>query len=411
MNRLGVIKWTAMALAAALMSACSSSNVVRVPTQLETLNSTLTIERNWQVQLNAMPNYAGNGLAFAQDQKAVFTADAQGLISAFKKANQSRWTDQVIWQSRFDEKVVSGPTYFDGQLVVGTAKGKVVALSADRGEVLWQTQLSSEVLSRPVFARQKLFTRTVDGHLYALDATNGQVVWVTEHQIPNLSLRGSAPVLYDRGVLYVGWETGKIEAISAESGVSLWESRIAIPSGRTDLERMVDVQAALVLKNDRLIALGYQGKLAALNLENGNLYFAQDVSGYRDFVADDQAIYVVDEDDVLHAFDLSNGTKLWSQVGLKYRNLADLIFYQDKLLAIDGYGYLHWLNKTHGTIVARAKHSNDFGDENIVLDALAQDDTLYLLDNKGGVNSYHVMPSDLVDKYALTDSGVKRGQE
>ena len=377
------------------LTACSSSTVVRVPAQLDTMDSSLKIMHNWQVKLNAMPVFDGEGLNIAQNDEAVFTADQQGKVAAFKKKNQSRWTDQVIWQSQLSEKVISGPVLFESHLIVGTSKGKVVAFDSVTGDVLWQTQLSSEVVSKAAIAENKIFTRTVDGRLYALSLKSGKVIWVNERQMPNLSLRGSSSVLYEQGVLYVGWESGKVEAIKAESGKSLWESIIAVPRGRTDLERMVDIQSSLVIKNNRLIALGYHGKLAAMSLESGYLFYAEDLSGFRDFVVDDQAIYAVDEDDFIHAYDLSNGTKLWTQKGLKYRSLGDLKTHKNYLLAIDGLGYIHWINKLHGTFEARVKHSNDYGDENTVLQAMVNGDDIYLLDQQGTINSYHVEQSDV----------------
>jgi len=379
------------------LTACSSPKVVRVPAQLETINSPLKITHNWQVTLNAMPVFDGEGLTIDHNDKMVFTADQQGMVSAFKKQNQSRWTDQVVWQSKLAEKVISGPVLKDDRVIVGTSKGNLIALTAEKGEVIWQTQLSSEVLSKAEIAEGKIFTRTVDGRLYAVSLKTGKVIWVNERQMPNLSLRGASPVLYHDGVLYIGWESGKVEAIKAGSGQSLWESNIAVPRGRTDLERLVDIQSSLLIHNDRLIALGYHGKLVAMNLDNGYLFYAEDLSGFRDFVVDDQAIYAIDEDDLIHAYDVSNGTKLWSQKGLKYRNLGDLKVHQDHLLAIDGLGYIHWLNKLQGTVEARVKHSNDYGDENHVLQAMVDGDDIYLLDQQGAINSYRVEQSDLAE--------------
>lgn len=377
------------------ITACSSSKVVRVPAPLEAIDSPLQISHNWQVKLNAMPVFDGEGLNIAQNESTVFTADQKGMVAAFKKDNQSRWTDQVIWQSQLSEKVLSGPALSDGRLIVGTSKGKAIAFDEITGEVLWRTQLSSEVVSKAAIAENKVFTRTVDGHLYALSLSTGKVIWVNERQMPSLSLRGSSPVLYHEGVLYVGWETGKVEAIKADSGISLWESNVAVPRGRTDLERMVDIQASLIVKDNRLIALGFNGKLAAMNLDNGYLFYAEDLSGFRDFVVDEKAIYAIDEDDYIAAYDVSNGTKLWQNKTLQYRLLGDLKTHQDALLAIDGLGYMHWLNKLHGTVEARVKHSNDYGDQNNVLQALINGDDIYLLDQEGTLNSYHVEPSDL----------------
>lgn len=392
---MNVLRTAILATVLVGLTACSSPKVVRVPAVLDQLDSSLKITHNWQVKLNAMPVFDGVGLNIAQNETTIFAADQKGGVTALKKQNQSQWTDQVIWQSQLAEKVISGPALSDEYLIVGTAKGKVVAFDFETGDVLWQTQLSSEVVSRATIVDSRVYTRTVDGHLYALNLQTGGVIWVNERQMPNLSLRGSSPVLYDQGVLFVGWESGKVEALRAESGKSLWENSIAVPRGRTDLERMVDVQSSLVIKGERLIALGYHGKLVAMSMESGNLFYAEDLSGFRDFVVDDNAIYAVDEDDFIHAFDLSNGTRLWSNKSLKYRSLGDLKTHQDYLLAVDGFGYIHWLNKLHGTVEARVRHSNDHGDENVVLQALVEGDDIYLLDQGGTINSYHIEQSDL----------------
>ncbi|MBN2866504.1 MAG: outer membrane protein assembly factor BamB [Thiotrichales bacterium] len=392
------------------ITACSSPKVVRVPAPLEPIDSPLQINHNWQVKLHAMPVFDGEGLNIAHNETAVFTADQKGMVAAFKIENQSRWTDQVLWQSQLSEKVLSGPALDGRYVIVGTSKGKVVAFDQASGEVLWQTQLSSEVVSKAAIADNKVFTRTVDGHLYALSLSSGKVIWVNERQMPSLSLRGSSPVLYNEGILYVGWETGKVEAIKADSGKSLWESDVAIPRGRTDLERMVDIQASLMIRDNRLVALGYQGKLAAMSLETGYLFYAEDLSGYRDFVVDEKAIYAIDEDDYINAYDVSNGTKLWVNKTLQNRSLGDLKTHQNSLLAIDGLGYIHWLDKLHGTVEARVKHSNDYGDENTVLQALVNGDDIYLLDQQGTLNSYHIEKSDLA-KFKAQHQMVKQDKK
>lgn len=384
----------AVATAVSLLAGCSTSKPLVEP-YMAPMESDYSLHKNWQVKLESMPNRDSEGLFFAEDGKYVYVATETGYLVSLIKSNTSRWSDQVQWQSKFDAPIVSGPTLNNGRLLIGTSKGQLIAVSSQSGEYLWQSQLSSEVMTRPLVADRKIFTRTVDGKLYALNANTGKVIWVVEHQMPNLSLRGAPAPVYADGKLFIGWESGMVQALSAKSGALLWETRIAVPKGRTDLERIVDVQANLIIKDDRLFVLGYHGKFASMNPESGNFYFVKKVSGYRDFVVDESAVYVVDENDVLHAFDIFSGASLWKQNAFKNRLVGDLSLANKDILAVDGWGYLHWLNKTQGVEIARAKHSNEYGDGNRILRVFSEGNRSYLLDDEGVITSYDVTPSDL----------------
>ena len=384
----------AVATGLTLLVGCSTSKPLVEP-YMAPMDSDYSLHKNWQVKLETMPNRDAEGLFFAEDTKNIFVASETGHLVALNKSNTSRWTDQVVWQAKFDSPIVSGPTLNAESLLIGTSKGQLIAVSAETGSYLWQTQLSSEVISRAIVKERKIFTRTVDGKFYALSATTGKILWVAEHQMPSLSLRGAPAAVYSDGKLFVGWESGSVQALSAKSGALLWETRIAVPKGRTDLERMVDVQSNLILKDGRLFVLGFHGKLASINTENGNFYFVKDVSGYRDFVVDDSAVYVVDEDDVMYAFDMASGAILWKQNSFKGRLVGDLSLSGDELLAVDGWGYLHWLNKLQGIEIARAKHSNEYGDGNRILRVYSDNNNTYLLDDEGVITSYKIKPSNL----------------
>ncbi|QCU90587.1 outer membrane protein assembly factor BamB [Thiomicrorhabdus sediminis] len=389
-----LIYFVAVFSTAGLLNGCSTPKPLVEP-YMAPMESDVSIDKNWQVKLDSLPNRDVRGIAFSETDTAVFIATETGHLAALKKDNQSRWVDQVIWQSQLDSPIVSGPTLHGEQLLVGTSKGQMIALSAESGEYLWQKQLSSEVMSKAVIAEGKIFTRTVDGKLYALDSKTGDDIWVIEHQMPSLSLRGAPAVVYNDGKLFIGWESGSIQGLSAKSGERLWETRIAVPRGRTDLERMVDVQANLVFNDGYLYALGYHGRLAAINPDNGNFYFLKEVSGYRDFVVDDKGLYVVDENDVLYGFDKISGAQLWKQEAFKNRLVGDLSLFEDKLLAVDAWGYLHWMNKVQGIEIGRAKHSNDYGDGNRILRVMNENKRTYLLDDEGVITSYNVKPSNL----------------
>lgn len=378
-----------------LMLGCSSTTKVKEPTALAPLDSLYTLDRQWQVKMQSMPSLDSEGLFFAEDNEKLYAASSTGHVVALSKQLKTRWIDQVTWQTKFSSPVVSGPAKYSDQLIVGTAKGLLMSLSAETGQVSWQAELSSEVMSHAVISEGHIFTRTVDGKLYSVDAKSGEITWVVEHQMPSLSLRGAPAVLVHEGSLYVGWESGVVQALSAKSGALLWEARVAIPKGRTDLERMVDIQSSLVIQNNRLFVLGFHGKLAAIDPNNGEFFFVKELSGYSDFVVDESNIYVADDQDVLHAFDLLHGTNLWKQEALKGRVLGDLSFYGDYLLVTDAWGYMHWVDRLQGVETARLKHSDEYGGGNKIVRSHIDGSMVTLLDGDGFVTRYLIKPSDL----------------
>lgn len=384
-----------LCLSAVFLQACSStSQTVRTPTPLNSGVDERDLSFEWQVSVDKLAEADGRSLVIADDGKRLYVASSSGLVTALWKQNKSRYTDQVIWQTKYEAAVLAGPVLADGKLLIGSAKGDLLALSPETGQVVWQTQLNSEVVSTPVVATGRIFVRTNDGRVIALNVQSGEVIWVADHQMPNLFIRGAAPVLINDDKVYVGRESGFVEALSVSTGETIWDARIATPSGRTDLERMVDIQSGLVLHNERLFVLSYNGRIAAVNPKNGNISWAKDISGYRDFVVLDNVIYLVDETDVLRALDPATGTEFWNQTALQYRLLGDVLIDSNSaashpsILLSDGLGYLHWLDPKDGHITARFKHANHLKDGEKILQIHQDKKHYFVLDSDGGVTAY-----------------------
>ena len=381
------------------LQACTQVKVVRVPTPLNELISPYKVDLQWQLINDSLDYSDSEGLFFARDDRQLYYANTSGIVTAANIAGDGRWDDQIAWQRKFNAPIVSGPIRIKQGLIVGTAKAQLMLLSAENGSIQWQAELSSEVLSKAVVAdddyvSNAVFVRTVDGKLNSVNLNTGRVNWTVSHSLPKLSLRGIAPVTYHEGVVYVGWESGKVEALDASTGELKWQSQVVIAKGRTDLERLIDLQAEMVIKNGRLYVFGYHGKLVALNPDNGNLYWAKKISGYQDFIVDAKTLYLVDEDDILNAYDLSTGTRLWRQANFKYRKLADLVSYGDKfILLADGQGYFHWVDKIDGSAVARATHVelDNFGQE--IVRVAVEGNKIFTLDMQGYVSYYLVSHS------------------
>lgn len=393
-----VVKFTVIvAIVMVSLQSCTQPKLVRVPSALVDLTSAYEVSLQWQITSGKLDYSDSDGLFFANDDEHVYFANTNGIITSALIKEDGAWEDQVEWQRKYNEPIVSGPVLSEKGIIVGTSKASVMLLSPKDGHILWQTSLSSEVLSKAVvvddeFVKGAVYVRTVDGQLYSLNVSTGKINWAVNRQLPKLSLRGIAPVTYDDGVIYLGWENGKVESIDAVTGQLKWSTQVVVPKGRTDLERLIDLQAELLIKNGRLYVFGYHGKLVAINPQNGNLFWAKEVSGYQDFIVDNQALYLVDEDDILMAYDLSNGTQIWKQVNFKYRELADLTFYgENQILLADGQGYFHWIDKLDGTQIARDSHVELENVGERIIRVHVANTRIFTLDIQGHVSVYNVL--------------------
>jgi len=360
------------------------------PGQLKPLNHANLVQAVLQWTLNYAPINGADarGLQVAADGQRFYMAMPNGMVTAFYRADQPTWADQVAWQLLLDSPVLSGPVVHAGILYVGTADGRLVAIEARTGQVKWTHQLSSSVDAPLVVVDDRLLVRTLDSQLYAVRLRDGEVLWKASHEAPALALQGeSAPVVWQDKVI-VGWENGQVEALDLRTGNAVWRQRLATPQGRSDLERMVDVQAQPVIRDGRLYVVAFHGKLAAMDPDTGALYWVKEFSSYRDMALFEDRLLTVDDNDVLHAFDLITGTRIWKQDVLKYRQLTDLRRWPatKQVVVGDQAGWIHWIEPLNGQLAGRMIHHS----KPVVQLFSLSNSQMVVIDGEGYLSMYQV---------------------
>lgn len=283
--------------------------------------------------------------------EAIFTADHDGRVMAIDASS-----GKVLWEERDKKRRISGgPGVGEGKVYVGTSKAQVLARDAKTGKKLWVADVSSEVLAAPVAAEGVVAVRTGDGKLYALDADSGREKWVFDRTVPTLTLRGTAPAVIHGGMVIAGFDNGRLTALDLATGKELWETRLAEPSGRSDLERLVDIDAEPVIRDETAYIDSFQGRVAAVSLGDGSLEWTRDISSYNEVAVDDENVYVADERGYVWALSRADGSSVWQQRKFKNRQLTGPLRYRDYVVVGDFEGYLHWLDAATGDIVARER--------------------------------------------------------
>jgi len=300
----------------------------------------------------------------------IVAIDNEGDVSSYDQI-----TGRQLWQVELDVPVTAGVGGGDGLILVGTQEGEVLALNETNGDLLWRKRLSSEILVPPKASNNVVVARSADGRLTGLSVNDGAVLWNYQRAVPLLSLRGTgAPVLADDKVI-AGYANGKLVAVSIVDGKVIWEKSISVPRGRTELDRIVDIDSAPVIKDGNVYVVAYHGNVAAVSLDSGRTIWSREASsrsGLDVFVGD--AVYLSDDSDYIWAFQDGTGDALWRQTRLLRRKISAPTIVGENVLVGDFEGYAHWISRKDGRFVARLQ----VADSAIRSQPVVKDDLVYI---------------------------------
>lgn len=344
---------------AVLLNACSSSpSPVLPPVMLTPLTPEIRVTSEWHRTigsgvsdgyLKTPPTFAGN---------TGYAVDAQGKLVAF-----SLQTGEVIWSKRYVLPFSNAPVISGDMLFIGTLQGELVAINIKQGDVIWKQQLSSEILAPVAVSKNIIVVKTVDGAVAALNTRSGKQLWSHTDSVPALTLRGQSAPVIENDILIYASDAGKISALSLRSGTELWTRSVAVPKGGTELARMIDIDATPVVKDDTIYVVAYQGRLAALNLHSGRIIWVREISTHTGLVVDAYRLYMSDSEGRVWAVDRKNGTTLWKQEQLLRRGVTAPVLQDGYVAMADFNGFVHWLGREDGRLVARARVSRHGGSD------------------------------------------------
>jgi outer membrane protein assembly factor BamB len=342
-----------LVLALALIGCASSPDPIEPPAPLTEYEPAWQVDPAWQAQLGS--GAAGQHLRLgpAGDGAYVYAADRHGLVRSYLAD-----TGRRVWSTHLEIALGTGPVEA-GELLLLGGDAEVIALDKTNGQLRWRAAVGSEVIAEPVRSGNVVVTRTVDGVLYGLNAGDGRRLWRSQEQaVPLLSLRGEGAPVVAGEVVVAGFANGRVAAYALSDGRLLWETPIAVARGRTELERLADVDGRLVVGEGAVFAVGFQGRIAAVALANGRLAWSREMSSYQGLAAAAGELYVSDAEGNVWALAQNNGGTLWRQTALRGRGLTAPVV-QGKAIVVGDYdGYLHWLARDDGHFLARTRVQN-----------------------------------------------------
>ncbi|MBM0104625.1 outer membrane protein assembly factor BamB [Steroidobacter sp. S1-65] len=364
----------AAATALLVMLGCDNDKEVDPPAELTEITTTRDVQRLWTVGLGGDSERLRLALKPNVVDGVVYAASHDGEVVAIAADTGKRQ-----WIAKTKLALSAGPEVGGGLVVLGSSDGDIIALDATNGAQRWRQSIASEILARPLIVNDTVVIRTVDGHIEALSAVDGATKWAVDESVPRLTLRGTAPPVLAGDRIIAGFDSGKVLAIDPRNGDVLWDTIVNAPRGRTELERLTDIDAPARVSGDDIFVVGFQGRVAMLARDSGQIWWARDASSYRGFAMDEQNLYLTNADSVVIAMRRSDGAVQWEQDTMKRRGLTAPAIDGDALVVGDFEGYLHWLDKATGEIVARQKTDG----ERITNAAVSDDQRVYVQTDSG----------------------------
>ncbi|MDH1698427.1 outer membrane protein assembly factor BamB [Acinetobacter johnsonii] len=376
MNRKYKISCALTVLTLALAGCASSGKVEEVkPNPLPKLMQAKTLTPVFSQSVSSTSTADPLRLRLDADNGVVFALDPKGVVTAYQGK-------QKLWQKEVSKAgLSSGVEAADGHVIVGNAKGQLFALDQATGEQKWTAQLTGALLAPSLIQACRVISVSNDGTVFAHDLATGQQVWT--YNLPNvqLSLRGNAaPVPVDARTVLISSANAYVYALDVLTGVPRMQRRVAVSDGRSDIQRLNDVDGDPVVAGQYLITTSYQGQVTMTDLASQQVVWSEDSSSTQRPEVVGNGVFVAQTDGKLVAYEISTGQKLWENDSLLNRQLSNPVMLGQDLIVGDLDGVLHMLNPATGELIGRAKTSGEVRTLRVI------DDQLYVATRKGALS-------------------------
>lgn len=372
-----VIRWKHAALLALALLAvgCSSNSKKELPpAELTDFKEEVVLQKQWSRSIGDGQGDTYNMLVPAVENDTIYAADVTGEVVSMDRHN-----GDVKWKKDLKLPISGAVGVGSGLVMVGTIAGEVVALDSSNGEEKWRARVSSEVLAPPASNGDIVVVQTQDDKVFGIDAATGTQRWMYDSTPAVLTLRGTGAPLVTSHLAIAGLSNGKVVALDTQNGVPVWEATVAVPQGRSELERVVDIDGGLLLNGNTLYVTSYQGRMAGLDLESGRVLWQRDASSYAGVAEGFGNVYIALASGTVEGVDERSTTSLWSNDKLARRQLSAPEVFSSYVAVGDMEGYLHLLSQVDGRFVARTRIDSD----GLRARPLVVGDTIYVYGNSG----------------------------
>ncbi|MBZ0332776.1 outer membrane protein assembly factor BamB [Marinobacter sp. AL4B] len=339
---------------AVLLAGCSTTDTFEQPAPVPEIETSVEFERVWSMSvgdghdgefLQLAPLYAGD---------VIYAASADGEVVSVAAED-----GKVVWEKELDERIFAGPGADGRQLYLVTRDAELVALSSEDGSENWRVDLPTEVLASPQSNGSLVVVQTTDGRVISFDTDKGEQIWQYEAQVPVLTMRTAAAPLVGADIVIASFANGRVIALTAENGQPVWQYQVGQAQGRTELERLVDIGGQPLVLDSAIMVVGYQGKLALIEIRSGQEIWSRSASSYYSPAIGNGNIFLAAANGNVVALRGNDRRELWVQSDLAWRQVTRPAVTGEYMVVGDYEGYLHILEMSDGRLVGQTEYDSD----------------------------------------------------
>lgn len=224
------------------------------------------------------------------------------------------------WKFRTNAPIISSPVISDGVAYFGGLDSTMYALDIANGSVKWKLKTNGEIRSTVAISNGKVYLLGGNGVLSCFEKKSGKVEWrivfdntalfLGERRYDFADYYHSSPVVHD-GIVYFGSGNGRINAVSASSGETIWTFKA------DDI-----VHNTPVIMKDLLYVGSFDGNMYAIDRRTGQLEWKFKTVGQQYFpdgeiqgspAAGHGSIFFGARDYNLYALDAREGYARWNR--------------------------------------------------------------------------------------------------
>lgn len=368
------------------LSACgifkSKEDEELLPVELTKFEQTEKIKRIWSTKIGGSSDQLLLGLSPIGDGNLIYAASSDGIVVAIDPE-----TGDARWKVDLEVDLSAGPGVGEGFTVVTSKDGDVILLNSSSGQEQWRKSIEGESLAKPLIDDNMIIIQTIDNRIVSLARADGRQRWELEQTMPLLSMRGSASPLIVGPLIIAGFDNGRLAGIDMETGDIKWDSMLSMSSGRSDLDRLSDIDGNIAVVGQDIYAAGYQGRLSAFAAESGQTLWSREISSYVGVASDWNSIYTIRDDGEIIALRRNSGIEIWRNDKLLRRALTLPTPFNTAVVVGDYQGYLHFLSAINGKQIARIR----FGRDAITSKPLVMGNRLFIQSDNGNIGAFEIV--------------------
>jgi outer membrane protein assembly factor BamB len=331
--------WGVLGLVLAVLAGCAADKPK--PTPLANVTPKIAGRQVWSAKLDSVRF----PLALVSRDGNFVVASTDGTVLALEAS-----TGRQLWRVNAGAPLSAG-VGSDGRFHAVVTRDNTL-VTFEGAQERWRAQLNTRVSTAPLVAGERVFVMGVDRAVHAFDALDGKRLWVLQRPGEALTLLHIGVLTAVKDTLIAG-QGPRVAGIDPTRGTLRWEVPLGTPRGTNEVERLADLIGPAVRLGGKLCARSFQAAVGCVDADTGRLLWARNTGGVNAVGGDEELIFGADATDRIVAWKTASGENVWTSERMLFRGLSAPASIGPTVAFGDFEGHVHFLDRKDGQPLLR----------------------------------------------------------